>query len=154
MCWTFGLHLYMLWWNYCMDSPYFNMMLLLFPNNYCIQFAAWVSVYWSVNTWQKNKIFLCVHLTRQKNSIVLCVRRQKQFFCGCYTHRKIMFGKIKNKISVHYSSQKKEKPNRKIIFLLVLSRQSCRGALTGKKKLYFSVGLGERTEKLYFSVRC
>jgi len=67
---------------------------------------------------------------------LFCVFTVKQFFCGCYTHRKIMFGQIKNKIYAHYSSQKKEKPNRKIIFLLVLSRQSCRGALAGKKCIF------------------
>jgi hypothetical protein len=75
----------MWWWNFCLDRPYFNVMLLLFSNNYYIQFAVWVSVLfcrWSV-------IFLCVGLIWQ-NNIVFPVSAPS-FFWRWNTNRKINF---------------------------------------------------------------
>ena len=78
----------------------------------CILFCRW-----SVNTWQKNTIFLCVHLIRQKNTIFsvsapLQLWRDNtnrkmiflsgfSFFLWGIMHRNFIFNLAKHDFSVH-----------------------------------------------------
>ena len=72
------------------------------------RFFLCVRKYTEIYEYRQKNIFLMVYPQKNthrnmmtKKSIVLCVRRQKQFFYGCYTHRKIPLAQIKFKYCVH-----------------------------------------------------